>query len=100
MNERLSSMAVLNRTIADLERQLKILQDENKWLRDHDNEWCVFYYQVKEKDKEIKRLRDALDKYGRHFGECRVYKSKQWSGNELDGKCSCGFEQALKGEKK
>jgi len=46
--------------IEDLERQLKVEKDENTWLRDHDNEWCVFYYQVKEKDAEIQRLKWEL----------------------------------------
>jgi len=38
-----------------------------EYIPRHDNKWCVFYYQVKdltvklkEKDKEIKRLREAL----------------------------------------
>jgi len=52
-----SSLTMQGR-IADLERQLKVQKDENRWLRDHDNEWCTFYYQVKEKDAEIQRYKN------------------------------------------
>lgn len=38
---------------------------------------------------EVDRLRAALDKYGRHLGECGMNNS--WPM----GACSCGFKQSL-----
>jgi len=61
-NPRYDRIEDLETRVQDLERQLKEKDATIKWLKDHDNEWCVFYHQVKEKDKEIKRLRDALEK--------------------------------------
>ena len=43
---------------------------------------------IKELEKEVERLREALGKYGRHLAYCL--------GN---GRCTCGLEQALEGEK-
>ncbi len=43
----------------------------------------------KAKDKEIERLRKALQEYGNHYLRC--HKLERESND-----CSCGFEQALK----
>lgn len=45
---------------------------------------------LKEKDKEIERLRKALEDYGKHRSGCRHYYA--------ENRCTCGFEQALKEE--
>ena len=44
---------------------------------------------------ERDRYRAALDLYGRHMANC----TKQCGPGELQRPCSCGFDDALKGDK-
>ena len=48
-----------------------------------------------ESRKEIERLKKALEKYSVHNCECGVYAS---DNDEDYGICTCGLQQALKGE--
>ena len=43
--------------------------------------------ELKAIDSQVKRLKEALGKYGLHYATCR-----------FDVNCTCGFEQALESE--
>ncbi len=47
--------------------------------------------ELKKKNRIIERLRKELDKYGKHYPSCEMVKYP-------NAKCTCGFEQVLKGE--
>ena len=63
---------------------------------------------MNKKDKEIERLRDALHEYGKHDIGCSHTRIHGWIPEKgyIDGdkyvkempKCTCGFEEVLKGE--
>ena len=49
---------------------------------------------------ENAEVRAALGKYGRHFGECLILRSPDWSKGTDAGTCTCGFDAATRGEGK
>ena len=72
----------------EIERLKEIEIDYNKHIRK--TGWALGH-----KAEEIERLKEDLKKYGRHDEICEA-KWKHRGG--IQAKCTCGLQQALKGE--
>ena len=82
--------------IASLEAKVKELEEEKAL--------AYSQYQITVKTalneranlvRKVERAKEALDKYGRHFGECKIDQSYHWITNQEAGTCTCGFTIAL-----
>jgi len=49
---------------------------------------------VKELESQLSKMREALDKYGRHFGECAFNNPGIRIHIGVSG-CTCGFSKAI-----
>ena len=93
-----------NNAISKTDATIINLKAENLRLKKqidimHDNglgESWVEKFGLKKCKEQRDALRKALGKYGTHTEECMVYRPI--STNAISGTCTCGFEQALKGE--
>jgi hypothetical protein len=71
-----------------IERMEKELADYGKRAIENDR---VMRKRAYDAEAEITRLREALEKYGRHAEQCRHEFHEDYS-------CTCGFQEALNGK--